>query len=89
MTMTKQNSGKYLSKEFERTLAKGVKDRDDLTAAEIAWVELADNEGLGRDDPDTFKQDMYPMDSGKPGSGNPVKRKKLDIRSGMTQDGDA
>lgn len=83
MTLTKQNSGKYLCKEFERTLAKGVKDRTSLSQAEIDWVELGDGEGLGKDNPEAYKQDMYPLDGS-----TPIGRKKLDVRSRESHGGE-
>lgn len=61
--LTKDNSGKYLTKEFHDKFALGVRDRDLLTAEEIIWAEIPTNMGYGAEDKETFKIESQPIDT--------------------------
>lgn len=63
MVLTKDNCGKYLTKEFADLFEKGVRDRTQLSAKEIAWVELPAGLGNGKENPDTFKIQSQPIDT--------------------------
>jgi hypothetical protein len=60
--LTKANCGKYLTKEYGEVLLRGVKDRDDLTAEELAWCAIPTDMGYGKEDEDTFKFESQPVD---------------------------
>lgn len=61
--LTKNGTGKYLTKEFHEKFALGVRDRDLLTAEEIVWAEIPSDMGYGKENPDTFKIQSQPIDS--------------------------
>lgn len=45
MVLTTQNSGKYLTRSYERDKNAGELDSSHLTAAEISFLEIQDGEG--------------------------------------------
>jgi hypothetical protein len=63
MVLTKDNSGKYLTKEFHDKFAQGVIDRNTLTAQEIVWTGLPADLGNGKENPDNFKIQSQPIDT--------------------------
>ncbi len=60
--LTKQGSGKFLTREYAKLLEKADRDRTLLTDEEIAWLELPDSMGLGEHDPDRFRIETSPVD---------------------------
>jgi hypothetical protein len=61
--LTKGNSGRYLTEEYRRLLELGIKDRDLLSAEELAWVDkLPADMGYGKEDDETFKIQSQPVD---------------------------
>lgn len=75
--LTKQGTGKFLTKEYADLFEKAVKDRTLLTAEELAWLELPDGIGLGQHDPDRFKIENSPVDHRV---GAAPKTRRIDIR---------
>lgn len=72
--LTKGNSGKYLTREYQELYAKAVEDRTQLSDEDIAWLELPDDVGLGEHNPDNFKVRSDPVDP------RTASAKTLDIR---------
>lgn len=60
--MSTADSGKYLTKKWHRDRARALVDRTRFTAAELEWLEVGDNEGLGRHDPETYRFRSTPTD---------------------------
>jgi len=73
--LTKDNTGKYLTNEYHEKFAKAVIDRTRYTTDELNWLELPDDLGYGKENPDTWKIDTVPIDSFSKSS------KKYDIRT--------
>lgn len=75
MTLTTQNSGKYLSKKWHEDREKAFRNREDFTDEELEYLEATDAPTVSPDDPEVFMVDMDPVD--------PETRttKRIDIRA--------
>ncbi len=73
--LTKDNTGKYLTKEYHDKFYKASIDRTRYTDDEISWLALPSDLGNGKENPDTWKIDTVPIDSFSKSS------KKYDIRT--------
>ena len=70
--LTKQNCGKYLTKEFHEMQEKGYIDRTQLTDEQIAWCELPADVGKGNLNPETFKIETQPIDHSEATGSPPI-----------------
>jgi hypothetical protein len=62
MTLTTQNSGKYLTKRWHEARAKAIEDRTQFSAEELEWLELSPDDGWGKFNKDNFKMMTQPID---------------------------
>lgn len=54
--LTIHNSGKYLTRRYERERNAGELDSSNLTAAEISFLEIADGEGQAKHDLELMRE---------------------------------
>jgi hypothetical protein len=60
--LTKANQGKYFTKEYREKFEKACIDRYQFSAEELAWLEIPDDMGYGKENPDTFIVQTQPAD---------------------------
>jgi hypothetical protein len=56
MVLSSQNSGKYLTRTYERDKDAGELDSSNLTAAEISFLEITDGEGQMKHDAEELRR---------------------------------
>jgi len=56
MVLSTQNSGKYLTRSYERDKNAGELDKTGLTAAEISFLEIQDGEGQAKHDLEVMRE---------------------------------
>lgn len=77
MVLSKQNSGKYLTREWHDKRERALKDRTLFTQEELDWLEIGPTEGLGRYRDTTYIQDTESVDGEKTGTRDIRKEPKI------------
>lgn len=62
MVLSSNNSGKYLTERYRRMHAEAMIDRTRFSPQELAWLEITDEQGRGRQDPETYRVENPRLD---------------------------
>lgn len=75
--LTEQNSGRYLSAEWQRKRAQAMIDRTGYSLEELEWLEIEDHQGWGDMRPERYEVETLPV-VGQPYARE--RRRMIDIR---------
>jgi len=73
MTLSLQNSGKYLSRTWHRNRGRALVDRTRFDDDELAYLEIGESEGRGVWNDDTYMVETAPAEPSTP-------KEKIDVR---------
>jgi len=79
MVLTSDGTGKYLLARWHKMHEEALIDRTRFSQAELDWLEISADQGLGMYDKERFMIDAQPIDTHAP-IGPPRATKRIDIR---------